>query len=119
MKNKVTPELIQSSALQLRRMMRSMARESLAAGAIGISTGTAYLPAACATTEEIINVRVEWHEVKLHASQRPAIRRLCLCERLRKAFCSQSVPQSVVLRQRYHSHHWEVPARSLRGLHQK
>src|SRR5688572_3449909 len=36
--------------------MRDMARESLAAGAIGISTGTAYAPAACASTEEIIEV---------------------------------------------------------------
>src|SRR6185436_5092808 len=36
--------------------MREMARESLAAGAIGISTGTAYPPAACAPTEEIIEV---------------------------------------------------------------
>jgi N-acyl-D-amino-acid deacylase len=38
------------------RAMRDMARESLAAGAIGISTGTAYPPAACASTEEIIEV---------------------------------------------------------------
>src|SRR5688572_24151082 len=36
--------------------MREMAHESLAAGAIGISTGTAYQPAACASTEEIIEV---------------------------------------------------------------
>ncbi len=36
--------------------MRGMAQESLAAGAIGISTGTAYAPAACASTEEIIEV---------------------------------------------------------------
>jgi N-acyl-D-amino-acid deacylase len=36
--------------------MRDMARESLASGAIGISTGTAYPPAACASTEEIIEV---------------------------------------------------------------
>ena len=36
--------------------MREMARESLAAGAIGVSTGTAYPPAACASTEEIIEV---------------------------------------------------------------
>jgi N-acyl-D-amino-acid deacylase len=36
--------------------MRAMARESLAAGAIGVSTGTAYAPAACASTEEIIEV---------------------------------------------------------------
>jgi N-acyl-D-amino-acid deacylase len=36
--------------------MRVMAHESLASGAIGISTGTAYQPAACATTEEIIEV---------------------------------------------------------------
>ena len=36
--------------------MRTMAHESLASGAIGISTGTAYQPAACASTEEIIEV---------------------------------------------------------------
>ncbi|MDB5901261.1 MAG: hypothetical protein JWM26_139 [Betaproteobacteria bacterium] len=36
--------------------MRDMARESLASGAIWISTGTAYPPAACASTEEIIEV---------------------------------------------------------------
>jgi N-acyl-D-amino-acid deacylase len=36
--------------------MREMARESLDAGAIGISTGTAYAPAAQATTEELIEV---------------------------------------------------------------
>jgi N-acyl-D-amino-acid deacylase len=36
--------------------MRAMARESLASGAIGVSTGTAYAPAACASTEEIIEV---------------------------------------------------------------
>ena len=36
--------------------MREMARESLASGAIGISTGTAYPPAACASTEEIIEI---------------------------------------------------------------
>jgi len=36
--------------------MRAMAHESLASGAIGISTGTAYQPAACASTEEIIEV---------------------------------------------------------------
>ncbi|HUP94540.1 MAG TPA: D-aminoacylase [Burkholderiales bacterium] len=36
--------------------MRELARESLASGAIGISTGTAYPPAACASTEEIIEV---------------------------------------------------------------
>lgn len=36
--------------------MRAMAHESLASGAIGISTGTAYAPAACASTEEIIEV---------------------------------------------------------------
>jgi N-acyl-D-amino-acid deacylase len=36
--------------------MREMAHESLASGAIGVSTGTAYPPAACATTEEIIEV---------------------------------------------------------------
>ena len=36
--------------------MRAMARESLASGAIGISTGTAYQPAACASTEEIVEV---------------------------------------------------------------
>jgi len=36
--------------------MREMAREALAAGAIGVSTGTAYPPAAAATTEELIEV---------------------------------------------------------------
>ena len=36
--------------------MREIAREALAAGAIGISTGTAYAPAAAAPTEELIEV---------------------------------------------------------------
>jgi N-acyl-D-amino-acid deacylase len=36
--------------------MREMARESLASGAIGVSTGTAYPPAAMAPTEELIEV---------------------------------------------------------------
>jgi N-acyl-D-amino-acid deacylase len=36
--------------------MREMAREALAAGAIGVSTGTAYAPAAAAPTEELIEV---------------------------------------------------------------
>jgi len=36
--------------------MRERVRESLASGAIGVSTGTAYPPAACAPTEEIIEV---------------------------------------------------------------
>ena len=36
--------------------MREMARESLASGAIGVSTGTAYAPAAAAPTEELIEV---------------------------------------------------------------
>jgi N-acyl-D-amino-acid deacylase len=36
--------------------MREMARESLASGAIGVSTGTAYVPAAQAPTEELIEV---------------------------------------------------------------
>ncbi|HSQ05183.1 MAG TPA: D-aminoacylase, partial [Burkholderiales bacterium] len=36
--------------------MRAMAEESLRSGAIGVSTGTAYPPAAAATTEEIIEV---------------------------------------------------------------
>jgi N-acyl-D-amino-acid deacylase len=36
--------------------MRQLAEDALAAGAIGISTGTAYAPAAAATTEEIIEV---------------------------------------------------------------
>jgi len=36
--------------------MREMARESLASGAIGVSTGTAYAPAASAPTEEIVEV---------------------------------------------------------------
>jgi N-acyl-D-amino-acid deacylase len=36
--------------------MRAMAQESLASGAIGVSTGTAYPPAACAPTDEIIEI---------------------------------------------------------------
>src|SRR3954470_10000327 len=36
--------------------MRAMAHESLASGAIGVSTGTAYPPAACAPTDEIIEI---------------------------------------------------------------
>ena len=44
-----------ATAAEIARM-REMARESLASGAIGISTGTAYSPAAAATTEEIIEV---------------------------------------------------------------
>ena len=36
--------------------MREMARESMASGALGVSTGTAYPPAASAPTEEIIEV---------------------------------------------------------------
>jgi N-acyl-D-amino-acid deacylase len=36
--------------------MRDIAHEALAAGAIGISTGTAYAPAAAAPTEELIEV---------------------------------------------------------------
>ena len=36
--------------------MREMARESMASGAIGVSTGTAYPPAASAPTDEIIEV---------------------------------------------------------------
>src|SRR5262245_43718132 len=36
--------------------MRKMAHEALAAGAIGVSTGTAYTPAAAAPTAEIIEV---------------------------------------------------------------
>lgn len=36
--------------------MRALAERALAAGAIGVSTGTAYAPAAAATTEEIIEV---------------------------------------------------------------
>ncbi len=36
--------------------MREMAHESLASGAIGISTGTAYPPAACAPTDEIVEI---------------------------------------------------------------
>jgi N-acyl-D-amino-acid deacylase len=36
--------------------MREMTREALASGAIGVSTGTAYTPAAAAPTEEIIEV---------------------------------------------------------------
>ncbi len=36
--------------------MRELAREALASGAIGVSTGTAYAPAAAAPTEELIAV---------------------------------------------------------------
>src|SRR6185436_3246488 len=36
--------------------MRDMAREALSSGAIGVSTGTAYAPAASASTTEIIEV---------------------------------------------------------------
>jgi N-acyl-D-amino-acid deacylase len=36
--------------------MRAMAEEAMRSGAIGVSTGTAYPPAACAPTEEIIEV---------------------------------------------------------------
>jgi N-acyl-D-amino-acid deacylase len=36
--------------------MREMARASLASGALGVSTGTAYAPAAAASTDEIIEV---------------------------------------------------------------
>lgn len=36
--------------------MRDLAREALACGAVGISTGTAYAPAAAAPTEEILEV---------------------------------------------------------------
>ena len=36
--------------------MRELAREALACGAIGISTGTAYAPAAAASTDELIEV---------------------------------------------------------------
>jgi N-acyl-D-amino-acid deacylase len=36
--------------------MRAMAHESLASGAIGVSTGTAYPPAACAPTAEIVEI---------------------------------------------------------------
>ena len=36
--------------------MREMARESMASGALGVSTGTAYPPAASAPTDEIIEV---------------------------------------------------------------
>ena len=38
------------------RRMREMAREALAAGAIGVSTGLYYEPAAAAPTEEVIEV---------------------------------------------------------------
>jgi len=44
-----------ATAAEIARM-REMARESLDAGAIGISTGTAYAPAAQAPTEELIEV---------------------------------------------------------------
>lgn len=44
-----------ATAAEIERM-RAMAHESLAAGAIGVSTGTAYPPAASAPTEEIIEI---------------------------------------------------------------
>jgi N-acyl-D-amino-acid deacylase len=44
-----------ATAAEIAEMGR-LAQESLEAGAIGISTGTAYAPAAAATTEEIVEV---------------------------------------------------------------
>jgi N-acyl-D-amino-acid deacylase len=44
-----------ATAAEIARM-RDMAHESLASGAIGVSTGTAYPPAACAPTEEIVEI---------------------------------------------------------------
>ena len=44
-----------ATAAEIARM-REMAHESLASGAIGVSTGTAYPPAACAPTDEIIEI---------------------------------------------------------------
>lgn len=44
-----------ATADEIDRMQR-LAQEGMQAGAIGISTGTFYPPAACATTEEIIEV---------------------------------------------------------------
>jgi N-acyl-D-amino-acid deacylase len=45
----------EATAAEVARM-RDMAGEALASGAIGVSTGTAYAPAAAASTQEIIEV---------------------------------------------------------------
>src|SRR6476661_2350865 len=52
----VMPELGRPANAQEIATMRAMVEEALAAGAIGMSTGTFYPPAAAATTEEIIEV---------------------------------------------------------------
>ena len=44
-----------ATAVEIARM-RALAQDALAAGAVGISTGTAYAPAAAAPTEEIVEV---------------------------------------------------------------
>ncbi len=52
----VMPELQRSATAAEIDAMRALAGEALSSGAIGISTGTFYPPAAHATTEEIIEV---------------------------------------------------------------
>jgi len=52
----VMPDLARAATLQEIKQMQSLAKEGMEAGAIGISTGTFYPPAAHATTEEIIQV---------------------------------------------------------------
>lgn len=52
----VMPDLERNATPEEIERMRELAQEGLEAGAIGISTGTFYPPAAHATTEEIIQV---------------------------------------------------------------
>ena len=52
----VMDDLARAATREETGRMRALAREALAAGAIGISTGTAYAPAAAAPTEELIDV---------------------------------------------------------------
>jgi len=52
----VMPELQREATPAEIEAMRALADEALASGAIGISTGAFYPPAACASTEEIIEV---------------------------------------------------------------
>lgn len=52
----VMPNLERNATPEEIEKMRDLAREGMVAGAIGISTGTFYPPAAHATTEEIIQV---------------------------------------------------------------
>jgi N-acyl-D-amino-acid deacylase len=52
----VMPDLARAATTQEIAQMRALVEEALEAGAIGMSTGTFYPPAAAATTEEIIEV---------------------------------------------------------------